>query len=97
MKTVEEKARQPKEQASEEYADNKYQITDENESDHGKMIALQIASCDGFIAGANWQAEQSIKQAIEAFDAMWLSEEEFEPDYEYHRKQFIAKLKTPLK
>lgn len=30
--------------------------------------------------------------AIAAFDEVWLADEEFEPDYEYHRKNFIKAL-----
>ena len=38
------------------------------------------------------EAESRMRQkAIEAFDDMWFSD--FEPDYEYHRENFIKKLK----
>ena len=39
--------------------------------------------------------EQMRKRAIGAFDDMWFEngeDGEFEPDYEYHRKNFIQKL-----
>lgn len=39
--------------------------------------------------------EQMRKKAISAFDDMWFEngeDGEFEPDYEYHRKNFIQKL-----
>lgn len=32
------------------------------------------------------------KKAISAFDDMWFENGEFEPDYEYHRRNFIQKL-----
>lgn len=31
-------------------------------------------------------------KAISAFDDMWFENGEFEPDYEYHRRNFIRKL-----
>ena len=41
---------------------------------------------------AEQEAESRMRQkAIEAFDDMWFSG--FEPDYEYHRENFIKKLK----
>lgn len=40
---------------------------------------------------AEQEAESRMRQkAIEAFDDMWFSG--FEPDYEYHRENFIKKL-----
>ncbi len=36
--------------------------------------------------------EQMRKKAISAFDDMWFENGEFEPDYEYHRRNFIQKL-----
>lgn len=45
---------------------------------------------------AEQEAEERMrKRAIGAFDDMWFEngeDEEFEPDYEYHRKNFIQKL-----
>lgn len=45
---------------------------------------------------AEWEAEERMrKKAIGAFDDMWFEngeDGEFEPDYEYHRKNFIQKL-----
>lgn len=45
---------------------------------------------------AEQEAEERIrKRAIGAFDDMWFEngeDGEFEPDYEYHRKNFIQKL-----
>ncbi len=41
---------------------------------------------------AEQEAESRMRQkAVEAFDDMWFSG--FEPDYEYHRENFIKKLK----
>lgn len=46
---------------------------------------------------AEQEAEERMrKKAISAFDDMWFEngeDGEFEPDYEYHRKNFIQKLK----
>ena len=46
---------------------------------------------------AEQEAEERMrKKAISAFDDMWFENSEdgeFEPDYEYHRKNFIQKLK----
>lgn len=40
---------------------------------------------------AEQEAEERIRaKAIEAFDDMWFSG--FEPDYEYHRRNFITKI-----
>ena len=36
--------------------------------------------------------ERMRKKAISAFDDMWFENGEFEPDYEYHRRNFIQKL-----
>ena len=45
---------------------------------------------------AEQEAEERMrKKAISAFDDMWFEngeDGEFEPDYEYHRKNFIQKL-----
>lgn len=45
---------------------------------------------------AEQEAEERMRQkAISAFDDMWFEngeDGEFEPDYEYHRKNFIQKL-----
>ena len=46
---------------------------------------------------AELEAEERMRQkAVSAFDDMWFEngeDGEFEPDYEYHRKNFIQKLK----
>ena len=45
---------------------------------------------------AEQEAEERMRQkAVSAFDDMWFEngeDGEFEPDYEYHRKNFIQKL-----
>lgn len=42
---------------------------------------------------AEQEAEERMrKKAISAFDDMWFENGEFEPDYEYHRRNFIRKL-----
>ena len=42
---------------------------------------------------AEQEAEERMrKKAISAFDDMWFENGEFEPDYEYHRRNFIQKL-----
>lgn len=42
---------------------------------------------------AEREAEERMrKKAISAFDDMWFENGEFEPDYEYHRRNFIQKL-----
>lgn len=42
---------------------------------------------------AEREAEERMrKKAISAFDDMWFEDGEFEPDYEYHQKNFIQKL-----
>ena len=42
---------------------------------------------------AKQEAEERMrKKAISAFDDMWFENGEFEPDYEYHRRNFIQKL-----
>ena len=46
---------------------------------------------------AEQEAEERMREkAVSAFDDMWFEngeDGEFEPDYEYHRKNFIQKLK----
>ena len=46
---------------------------------------------------AELEAEERMREkAVSAFDDMWFEngeDGEFEPDYEYHRKNFIQKLK----
>ena len=46
---------------------------------------------------AEREAEERMREkAVSAFDDMWFEngeDGEFEPDYEYHRKNFIQKLK----
>ena len=42
---------------------------------------------------AEQEAEERMRaKAIGAFDDMWFENGEFEPDYEYHRRNFIHKL-----
>ncbi len=51
----------------------------------GRPEAIRVAEI------AEQEAEERMRQkAIEAFDDMWFSG--FEPDYEYHRMNFIKKL-----
>lgn len=54
------------------------------------------ASVVGAIKLAEQEAEERMmEKAIAAFDDMWFEngeDGEFEPDYEYHRKNFIQKL-----
>ena len=60
-------------------------------ADHAKW---QIRTAMTHMADlAEQEAEERMrKKAISAFDDMWFENGEFEPDYEYHRRNFIQKL-----
>lgn len=60
-------------------------------ADHAKW---QIRTAMTHMANlAEQEAEERMrKKAISAFDDMWFENGEFEPDYEYHRRNFIQKL-----
>ena len=52
---------------------------------------LLTSSAQKAVEIAEWEAEKRMRaKAIEAFDDMWFSG--MEPDYEYHRRNFIKKL-----
>lgn len=56
----------------------------------GKIV-LSVRQVIRAVEIAEQEAEKRMRQkAIEAFDDMWFSG--FEPDYEYHRMNFIKKL-----
>lgn len=57
-------------------------------ADHAKW---QIRTAMTHMADlAEQEAEERMrKKAISAFDDMWFENGEFEPDYEYHRRNFI--------
>lgn len=63
-------------------------------SDHAKWQLRAAMTHTADIA--EQEAEERMqKKAISAFDDMWFEngeDGEFEPDYEYHRKNFIQKL-----
>ena len=58
--------------------------------------AVRVDVAQYAVEHAEQEAEERMrKRAIGAFDDMWFEngeDGEFEPDYEYHRKNFIQKL-----
>lgn len=62
---------------------------------------LKLMEAKHAVELAEQEAEERMRdRAISAFDDMWFKngeDGEFEPDYEYHRRNFIQKLKEDEK
>lgn len=86
-----EKARQELEDGS-----WRVEVGDEGEDVDLPYHAVRVDVAQYAVELAEQEAEERMrKRAIGAFDDMWFEngeDGEFEPDYEYHRKNFIQKL-----
>ena len=86
-----EKARQELEDGS-----WKVEVGYEGEDVDSPYHAVRVDVAQYAVELAEQEAEERMrKKAISAFDDMWFEngeDGEFEPDYEYHRKNFIQKL-----
>ena len=80
-----------KSQKAKEFIDGDINKLTAELADHAKW---QIRTAMTHMADlAEQEAEERMrKKAISAFDDMWFENGEFEPDYEYHRRNFIQKL-----
>ena len=87
-----EKARQELEDGS-----WKVEVGDEGEDVDLPYHAVRVDVAQYAVELAEQEAEERMREkAVSAFDDMWFEngeDGEFEPDYEYHRKNFIQKLK----
>ena len=87
-----EKARQELEDGS-----WKVEVGDEGEDVELPYHAVRVDVAQYAVELAEQEAEERMREkAVSAFDDMWFEngeDGEFEPDYEYHRKNFIQKLK----
>ena len=87
-----EKARQELEDGS-----WRVEVGDEGEDVDLPYHAVRVDVAQYAVELAEQEAEERMREkAVSAFDDMWFEngeDGEFEPDYEYHRKNFIQKLK----
>lgn len=86
-----EKARQELEDGS-----WRVEVGDEGEDVDLPYHAVRVDVAQYAVELAEQEAEERMREkAVSAFDDMWFEngeDGEFEPDYEYHRKNFIQKL-----
>ena len=87
------------EKARQELEDGSWRVEVGDEGEEGELPyhAVRVDVAQYAVELAEQEAEERMREkAVSAFDDMWFEngeDGEFEPDYEYHRKNFIQKLK----